>query len=354
MITFLIRRLLQLVPTLFVISIILYALLALKPGDPIDDMRRGNPNFTQADYERLRALYGLDDPWYIRYWKWLARAVQGDFGPSRKYGMPATQYVFQLRLPNTVVLSGLSLFFAFIIAVPLGIWSALRQHGMVDYVITVFNFIGVSVPIFWLAILLIYVFSVQIRNFLPAGSMLTPGVDWPDWAKIAAKLQPDAAAAAGDWWAIFSVYVSQFWAVLLDRAKHLVLPVAALSMLQLAAWTRFMRSAMIEVITMDYIRTARAKGLIEHMVVLRHALRNAILPIITLIALGIPALFSGAVLTETVFNWPGMGTAILSSILENDFNVSMVSLMFISLLVLSFNLVADIVYALIDPRIRYE
>ena len=355
MINYLIRRLLQLIPTLFVISVILYALLALKPGDPIDDMRRGNPNFTQADYERLRALYGLDAPWYIRYWKWLARAVRGDFGPSRQYGVPATQYVFQLRLPNTVILSGLSLFFAFIIAVPLGIWSALRQHGAVDYAITVFNFIGVSVPIFWLAILLIYVFSVQIRNFLPAGSMLTPGVDWPEWAEIAAKINVDpTATTAANAWTTLSVYLGQAWDVILDRLKHLVLPVTALSLLQLASWTRFMRSAMIEVITMDYIRTARAKGLVERMVVLRHALRNAILPIITLIALGIPALFSGAVLTETVFNWPGMGRAILESILVNDFNVSMVSLMFISLLVLAFNLMADIIYALIDPRIRYE
>lgn len=347
MIKFIARRLLQLVPTVFVISIILYALLALKPGDPIDDMRRGNPNFTQADYERLRALYGLDDPWYIRYWKWLARAVQGDFGPSRQYGMSATLYVFQYRLPNTVLLSGLSLLIAFVIAVPLGIYSAIRQHSIADYAITVLNFMGVSVPIFWLGILLIYVFSVQIRNFLPAGGLLTPGVSWPDWNTIAAN-------SGGGLLEAFSLYWSKALAVISDRIKHLVLPVAALSSLQLAGWTRFMRSAMLEVVNMDYIRTARAKGLRERVIVYRHALRNAILPIITLVALSIPLLFSGAVLTETVFNWPGMGTAILGSLLNNDFNVSMVSLMFIALLVLVFNLIADIVYALVDPRIRYE
>jgi len=150
------------------------------------------------------------------------------------------------------------------------------------------------------------------------------------------------------------LYWSKALAVISDRIKHLVLPVAALSSLQLAGWTRFMRSAMLEVVNMDYIRTARAKGLRERVIVYRHALRNAILPIITLVALSIPLLFSGAVLTETVFNWPGMGTAILGSLLNNDFNVSMVSLMFIALLVLVFNLIADIVYALVDPRIRYE
>ena len=346
MINYLLRRIVQLVPTLFVISIILYSLLALKPGDPIDDMRRGNPGFTQEDYDRLRALYGLDAPWYVRYGRWVSRAVQGDFGPSRQYGMSAALYVFKYRLPNTVLLSGLSLFFAFIVAVPLGIFSALRQHQFWDYVITVFNFIGVSIPIFWLAILMIYVFSVQIRNFLPAGGLLTPGVSWPDWNAIAAHASGNLEG--------FSLYWGKAWTVIVDRAKHLVLPVSALALLQLAAWTRFMRSSMLEVINMDYVRTARAKGVGEKLVVYRHALRNAILPIITLIALSIPVLFSGAVLTETVFNWPGMGTAILGSLLNNDFNVAMVSLMFISILVLMFNLIADIVYALIDPRIRYD
>ncbi len=345
MINFLIRRFLQLIPTLFVISVILYSLLALKPGDPIDDMRRGNPGFTQADYERLRELYGLDDPWYIRYLKWLGRAVQGDFGPSRQYGMPATQYVFQYRLPYTVVLSGLSLFFAFIIAVPLGIFSALRQHSFWDYLITFINFIGVSIPIFWLAILLIYVFSIQIRNFLPAG-FVDRGIPWPDWNTLAQE--------TSDTLEILSIYFSKAMTYLAYYSRQLILPVVALASLQLAQWTRFMRSSMLEVVSMDYIRTAKAKGLTHKTVIFRHALRNAILPIITLIALSIPVLFSGAVLTETVFNWPGMGTAILGSLLNNDFNVAMVALMFISMLVLLFNLLADIVYALIDPRIRYD
>lgn len=322
MLTYIIRRVLQVIPTLFVISLILYGLLALKPGDPIDEMRRGNPGFTQEDYDRMREFYGLDKPWYVRYWRWLGRVVQGDFGTSRQFGRPAAQYIFRYRFPNTVLLSGLSLLTAFLVAVPAGVISALRQHTAVDYTITVVNFVGVSIPIFWLGIMLIYIFAVQLRGFLPAGGLATPGV-------------------------------TGTWPVIADRLKHLILPVTALSSLQLAQWTRFMRSSMLEVIHLDYIVTARAKGLSERRIVSGHALRNAILPLITLIGLNVPLLFSGAILTETVFNWPGMGRAIYDAILVNDFNVAMVSLMFISLLVLSFNLLADITYALVDPRIRY-
>ena len=322
MLTYLIRRILQIIPTLFVISLILYGLLALKPGDPIDELRRGNPGFTQADYDRMREFYGLDKAWYVRYWRWLGRVIRGDFGTSRQFGRPAAQYIFKYRFPNTVLLSGLSLLVAFFISIPTGVLSALRQHSAVDYGITVLNFIGVSIPIFWLGIMLIYIFAVYFRGFMPAGGLATPGV-------------------------------TGTWAILGDRLRHLVLPVVALSSLQLAQWTRFMRSSMLETIQLDYVTTARAKGLSERRVIFGHALRNAILPLITLIGLNVPLLFSGAILTETVFNWPGMGRAIFDAILVNDFNVAMVSLMFISLLVLGFNLLADIAYALIDPRIRY-
>jgi len=322
MLTYLVRRILQIIPTLFVISLILYGLLALKPGDPIDELRRGNPGFTQADYDRLREFYGLDKAWYVRYWRWLGRVVRGDFGTSRQFGRPAAQYIFKYRFPNTVLLSGLSLLVAFFISIPTGVLSALRQHSAVDYGITVLNFIGVSIPIFWLGIMLIYIFAVHFRGFMPAGGLATPGV-------------------------------TGTWPIIGDRLRHLILPVIALSSLQLAQWTRFMRSSMLETIQLDYVVTARAKGLSERRVIFGHALRNAILPLITLMGLNVPLLFSGAILTETVFNWPGMGRAIFDAILVNDFNVAMVSLMFISLLVLAFNLLADIAYALIDPRIRY-
>lgn len=360
MFAYIVHRLLQIIPTLFVISVILYALLALKPGDPIDELRRGNPGFTAADYERLIKLYGLDKPWYVRYWYWLYGAIgrptmaeafpyvrfqTPDFGPSRRFGMPAAQYVFQFRLPNTLLLSGVSLLIAFLLAVPTGMLSALRQHSLFDYSVTFVNFIGVSIPIFWFGIMLLYIFSVQLK-LLPAGSLQTPGITPPNWDAIVAHTGGGIDA--------LGAYLQGLWPVLVDRVRHLILPVAALSSLQMASWTRFMRNSMLEVINLDYIRTARAKGLPEHLVTLRHTLRNAILPIITLMALAVPTVMSGAVLTETVFNWPGMGRAIFDAIVVNDFNVAMVSLMFISLLVLSFNLLADIVYAIVDPRIRYD
>lgn len=322
MAVYLTRRILQVIPTLFVISLLLFGLLSMKPGDPIDDMRRGNPGFTQADYDRLREFYGLDKPWYVQYWRWLGRVIHGDFGTSRQFGRPAAAYIFKYRFPNTLLLSGLSLLLAFCVAIPTGVISALRQHGFLDYVITVVNFIGVSIPIFWLGIMLIYVFAVHFRGFLPAGGLATPGV-------------------------------TGSWPIFVDRLEHLLLPVIALSSLQLAQWTRFMRSSMLETIQLDFVTTARAKGISERRVIFKHALRNAILPLITLVGLNVPLLFSGAILTETVFNWPGMGRAIFDAILVNDFNVAMVSLMFISLLVLMFNLLADVTYALVDPRIRY-
>lgn len=324
MVAFLVRRLFLVLPTLFLISVIVYALLALKPGDPLDELRFGNPGFTFEDYQRLIRLYGLDRPWYVRYWYWLGRAVRGDFGPSRRYGMPAAEYVFRQRLPNTLLLSGLALGVALGVAVPAGVLCALRPHSLVDYAVTTLNFLGISLPVFWLGIMLIYLFSVRL-GWLPAGSMGTPGLE-----------------------------TGSVWTHLWDRLRHLVLPVLALSSIQMATWTRFMRSSMLEVINQEFIRAARAKGLPERAIVLKHALRNAILPIITLVALAIPGIFSGAVLTETVFNWPGMGRAIYDSILANDFNVSMVSLMFISLLILVCNVLADVAYALADPRIRYD
>lgn len=365
MLSYVVRRLLQLIPTLFVISVIVYMLLALKPGDPLDELRRGNPGFTSADYERLAKLYGIDQPWYIRYFYWLSRVAvrpfaeahadgsfpflhlkAPDFGPSRQFGMPAAEYVFQYRLPNTLLLSGVALLLALIIAIPTGIFSALRQHTPADYAITFVNFIGVSIPIFWFGLILIYVFAVTFRQFLPAGGLSTVGVNAPDWNTI---MSDTGGGISG-----FFAYLGNLSPFIADRARHLILPVVALSSLQMASWTRFMRSAMLEVVHLDYIRTARSKGLQERIVVFRHALRNAILPIITLIALSIPAAMSGAVLTETVFNWPGMGRAILESIQRNDFNVAMVSLLFISILIVIFNLLADITYALVDPRIRYE
>lgn len=367
MLVYIIRRILQIFPTLFVISIIVFSLLALKPGDPLDELRLGNPGFTQEDYDRLARLYGLDQPLHVRYWYWLY-GIMGrpslnfdeegqlaapyisisfpDFGPSRTYGRPAAEYVFVHRFPNTLALSGLALLLAFVVAIPTGVLSALRQHSILDYTITIVNFVGVSIPIFWMGIMLIYLFAVVCRQCLPAGSMMEPGVDLPNWDLIVSE--------TGGGFSAIGEYIQGAWPVFVDRVRHLILPVFALSVLQMAAWTRFMRSSVLEVLNLDYVRTAKAKGLSSKVVIFRHTVRNAILPIITLIGLAIPLTMSGAVLTETVFNWPGMGRAVFDAIQNSDFNVAMVSLMFISLFVVVFSLLADIAYALADPRIRYD
>ncbi len=331
MATYIVRRLLQMIPLLLLVSLVIYILVALSPGDPVTDSLRFNPRATPEDIVRLRAAYGLDQPVYVRYFRWLVQAVQGNFGFSQQYFVPATQFVFQQRLPNTLLLSGIAFLVSVVVAIPLGIFSALRQYSAADYFFTFLSFFGFSVPIFWLGIMLIYLFAIVIPGWtngavsLPAGGIETPGI-----------------VGAGA------------WEVALDRLKYLILPVFALSFIQVAAWTRFMRASILEVVNQDYVRTAKAKGLSERVVTYKHALRNAIIPMITLFGLSIPGLLGGATLTETVFNWPGMGRAIFDALVAKDFNIVMVSLAFLALMTALFNLLADLAYAVVDPRIRYS
>ena len=330
MTTYIVRRLLQMIPLLLLVSIVIYILLSLAPGDPTDALRF-NPRATPDDIARLRAAYGLDQPVYVRYFYWLKNAVQGDFGNSQQYFISASQYIFQQRLPNTLILSGTAFLISVLIAIPVGIFSALRQYSVADYVVTFFSFLGFSMPIFWLGIMLIYLFAVLLPTatngaiVLPAGGFETPGM-----------------------------FGTGFWDVLLDRLKYLLLPVFALAFLQVAFVTRFMRASLLEVVNQDYVRTAKAKGLSERVVTYKHSLRNAIIPVVTILGLSIPGLFSGAVLTETVFSWPGMGRAIFEALVAKDYNIVMVSLTFLSLLTILFNLIADLIYAVVDPRIRYS
>ena len=345
MLVYIFRRTLLIIPTLLALSFVVYSLLLLKPGDPIDELRLTTPGLTQEDYARLRTFYGLDQPWYVRYWRWLGRAFHGDFGPSRQFGRPAAAYVFEERLPNTLVLSSLAILFALAVAIPTGMLSAIHQHSMLDYGITFFNFVGVSVPVFWTGIMLIYLFAVQLKGALPAGSVMTPGLNWPVFGDVLEQ-SGGFLAAVGD-------FLSRGWIVLVDRLRHLVLPVLVLSTFHLARWTRFMRSVMLDVIHADYVVTARSKGLTESRILYRHAFRNAVGPLITLVGVSIPQILSGALLTETVFNWPGMGRAIYESLWTNDYNVAMVCLLFIGTLVMVLNAVSDIACAFVDPRIRY-
>lgn len=318
MIRYILRRLPQMILTVFFITIITFWLMHLAPGDPIDLLILTNPNITPAEIQHMKALYGFDKPIYVQYFRWLGQLLRGDLGYSRLFHLPITR-ILPPRLMNTIILTGLGLLISVFIAVPIGIYSALKQYSWLDYVLSILAFLGISLPVFWFALVLILLFSVQL-GWLPPGGHYS--------------LEPAAP--------------------LLAKVRYLVMPVLVLSLFSTASWMRYMRSSMLEVIRQEYIVTARAKGLRERMVIWRHALRNALIPIVTLIALSIPGLISGAVITETIFAWPGMGRLIFDSLMNNDYSLAMGIFLLFSILVVFFNLLADIVYTLLDPRITYE
>ncbi|ABF44628.1 MULTISPECIES: ABC transporter permease [Deinococcus] len=329
--TYALRRLLQMIPLLLIISLVIYALTALQPGDPVDQLTFGNPLITPDDIARLKAAYGLDQPWYTRYLFWLRQALHGDLGYSQDFNIPAVQFVFQQRMPNTLLLTVPALILSTLIAVPLGIYSAIRQYSLPDYVLTFLSFLAFSAPVFWVGAMAMYFFAIYLPGVTGGLLSLPPG-----------GLGGDLPADAG------------WWALALDKLKYLLLPLSILMLREIAVTTRFMRASMLEVLNQDFIRTARAKGLPGRKVLYKHALRNALVPIVTIMGLSIPGLFGGAVITETVFSWPGMGKAILDALVSKDFNVVMVSLMLLSLLTVVFQLLTDLAYAVIDPRIRYS
>jgi peptide/nickel transport system permease protein len=335
MFTYVLRRLGQMLPLLFFASIAIFSLVALQPGDPLDELRLSNPMMTAEQLAALRRSYGLDQPIYVRYFKWLGRAATGDLGRSRTYGLPAGEFIFQQRLPRTLVLTITSLTIALIIAIPVGIYSAVRQYSAGDYTITFLSFVGLSTPNFFLGIILMYLFVIYLPEAtgmrpLPAGGI--PNL-------MLADIESGRVT--------YGEFVRQ-WSI------HLILPVFTLASGSIAAWTRFMRASMLEVLNQDYVRTARSKGLAERKVLYKHALRNGLIPIVTLVGLSMPSLFNGALITETIFSYPGMGRAIFDSLVNKDYNVAMAALVFIAILVVFFNLVADVMYAVVDPRIRYD
>jgi len=315
---FLIRRTVHSLIVLFVMSVVIYALIGLMPGDPVDLMISADPDITSADAARLRAIYGLDQPLWSRYANWLGAALTGDFGYSRLYAQPVWQAIAP-ALTNTLVLLISSLALALVIALPAGIFAATRPYSMADYGINLAAFAGISMPPFWLGILLILVFAVTL-GWLPAGGTA------------------ESTGAIGLW----------------AHLQFLILPVASLTIAGIGGHTRYMRASMIETLRQDYIRTARAKGLSESRVVLGHALRNAMIPVVTVIALDLGVLFSGALITETVFAYPGMGKLIFDAIMGNDYNLALVGLLMATALTLIGNLLADVAYAGLDPRISYE
>ncbi len=314
---FILLRLLQMAAVLAVMSFVIYALIGLMPGDPIDVMIASNPHLTAADAARLKALYGLDRPLIERYLAWARAALSGDFGYSRLYVRPAVAVLLP-RLANTALLMGASFVLALGLALPMGIAAARRPGGWFDRSANLTAFAFISVPSFWLALMLILVFAVAL-GLLPAGGIATVG---------------DGGLA--------------------DRLRHLVLPVATLTLASLGGHLRYMRAAMIDVLRQDYIRTARAKGAGEMRVLLGHALRNALIPVITVVALSFGSLFSGALVTETMFAYPGMGKLIYDAVMGNDFNLALAGLMLATATTLLANLAADIAYAAADPRISYR
>ncbi len=317
MLHFLFHRLWQSALVLVVMSFVIYALIGLMPGDPIDLMITADPKVTPEDAARLRELYGLDQPILERYGHWLTAALGGDFGFSRLHARPVME-VLVPAIGNTVTLLGLSFGLALAIALPAGIAAAYKPYSKLDYAINMAAFSGISVPPFWLALMLIIVFAV-ILGVLPAGGLGKIGTE-------------------GIW----------------DNARYLVLPVASLTIASIGGHTRYMRAAMIETLRQDYIRTARATGASEARVLFGHALRNAMIPVVTIIALDFGYLFSGALITETIFAWPGMGRLIFDAIMGNDFNLALIALLLATVLTLIGNFLADVAYVWLDPRVSFR
>ena len=316
--TFILRRLLQTLPMLLFASLIIFMLFAKTPGDFID----GNIALTPARAAELKALYGLDQPLLTRYLHWLNRLLHGDAGFSLQYQIPVSELLNQY-IWNSFLLASIALLFYWGIGLAVGVASALRANTLFDHLVSIGVFAAMSFPTFFLCLLLIKWFAVDL-HWLPVGGMTQTGSDDTGWAWV------------------------------MQVAAHLVLPVLALVMLQAGSLTRYVRASMLEVIRMDFIRTARAKGLRERTVILRHALRNALLPIITLLGFELPGLFSGAIITEKVFNWPGAGHIHIDSLAARDYPVLMGFTLFLAILTLVGNLLADVLYAWADPRIRIK
>ncbi len=322
MTNYILRSLLQTLIVTAVLSFFCYFLMTLMPGDPVDLLTQGNAKITSEDIARLRQLYELDMPMYVRYWNWIKGILSGDLGYSRTYSTPVAELLTP-RMINTLILSLASLALSLAFAVPLAVAAALKPGSKLDYFLGFFCFSGISVPSFWLGLMLILLFSVKL-GILPAGGTFTASFEGTPTE------------------------------VFLDRVKFLILPTISLAYLQMGTFVRYTRSAMLEALRNDFIRTAKAKGLSFPVVVWKHAFRNALLPLITIVMLSLSGVFSGALITETVFAYQGVGKLVYDSIIQNDYNVAMVSFLVSIVMVLIMNLLADILYAAADPRISFK
>jgi peptide/nickel transport system permease protein len=316
---YLVRRLVTAIPTLLLISFVLYAILALAPGDPLSQFA-ANPAVPPEVRENIRRSLGLDDPWPVRYVKWLLSLAHGEWGFSFGSRMPVWDLI-KLRIPSTLAVVGIAYLVSLVIALPIGILSAIRQYSWFDHIATTFAFIGFSVPTFFTGLLLIIILSVKLQ-WLPF--IYDSTLQIKDLASLGLQI------------------------------KQSIMPIAVLGLFQAATFVRFTRASMLENLPQDYVRTARAKGLAEASVINRHVVRNSLIPVVTLIALSAPTVFSGALITEQIFRVPGIGALLITSIQNNDIPVIMAITFTFSILVVLFNVVADVMYGVLDPRIRYD
>lgn len=311
---YIIRRLFDLLPTVFVVAVIVFVITRLIPGNPAAVML--GPTASVEDIANLTAKLGLDQPLYKQFIDYLFGLLQGDFGTSLSYNQPVTQLILE-RFPNTVILALAALIIALLIGIPAGMISAARQNSPLDYSVMLVSLLGVSMPIFWLGVMLVLFFSVNLGWF-PATGM----------------------GSLDDGW--------------ISYIKHLVLPSITLATIPMATFARITRSSMLEVISQEYIKTARAKGVAEFWVISKHVLKNALTPILTVLGMQISMLLGGAVLTETIFSWPGMGRLIVDAIDKRDFVVVQGTVLFIAIIFVLVNLLVDILYKVVNPRVNYD
>jgi peptide/nickel transport system permease protein len=313
------RRVLISIPALLGISLVLFTVLAMAPGDPFEELAT-NPNVPPEVRANLRTQFGLDDPIPVRYMRWVTAMVKGDWGFSFVSRINVSTLIMQ-RLPTTLFVLGTAQLLGLLVALPIGIYSAIRPYSLFDQITTTFAFIGFSLPTFFTGLLFILFFSIYL-----------------DWLPFIYRAD---ISATGWRWA---------W----EMARQAIMPITVLGLFQGAAMTRFVRSAVLEVVRLDYVNTARSKGLSEKVTILKHVVRNALIPVVTLVALQIPGIFTGAVITEQIFRVPGIGSLLISSILSNDTPVIMSITFVFSALVVLFNLIADLVYGWLDPRISFR
>ena len=313
------KRLLQAIPVVFGITLLTFFIMKLAPGGPLGGMI--SPRSSSEALQRAQEKLGLNQPIIVQYWNWLKELVQGNFGYSTFNGQNVLEMILE-RLPATLLLTVTSFVFSFVVGVPLGVYSATHKYSKGDYGLTVFSFIGISIPSFFFGMGMIYIFAMKLKWFPTSGF--------------------GSALFRGTGFQLF-----------LHKLRYLVMPALVMSLANLSSVMRFARSSMIETLNQDYIRTARAKGLAERAVIYRHALKNSLIPVITIFGQSIPNLFGGAYITEKVFGWPGMGLLGVDAIGNRDYQVLMGLTLFTAILVLLGNLLADIMYSAVDPRIRY-